>query len=249
MAIIGREPPADIVIPAPQVSARHAQILHLQGDRYLLQDLGSSNGTFVNGRRIDREEVGLADRIRLGSFELSLAAYAGRIERTPSSSAPAGPRREELESFRGTPAGGWARGQEQTARASTVPVVEPPAPVVAAPADPVAAQPKRKARPSRREPGLGTDLAVALAAQKTFGGKAFLAWALYYVGFGVIGAIMNMVYLSEANEVKRLTGRSPSGRGCLIILLLTHFLPIIIFIIALIVTGGAVLASLSRMFN
>lgn len=83
MAIIGRESPADIVIPAPQVSARHAEILHVGGDLYQLSDLGSTNGTFVNGRRIQSATIWLTDRVAFGSFEVNLAPYAGLISPPP----------------------------------------------------------------------------------------------------------------------------------------------------------------------
>ncbi|MBN2148313.1 MAG: FHA domain-containing protein [Anaerolineales bacterium] len=48
---IGREAGNDIVISDADVSRKHAT-LTLQGDTYLLEDLGSTNGTFVNGERI-----------------------------------------------------------------------------------------------------------------------------------------------------------------------------------------------------
>ncbi|MEA3459811.1 MAG: FHA domain-containing protein [Chloroflexota bacterium] len=48
---IGRDEDCDIVLPGRQVSRRHAQI-HYQGGRYALEDLGSKNGTFVNGREV-----------------------------------------------------------------------------------------------------------------------------------------------------------------------------------------------------
>lgn len=50
---IGRTPDNKIVVPHPQVSARHAQIIN-QGGSLLLEDLGSGNGTFVRGQRIAR---------------------------------------------------------------------------------------------------------------------------------------------------------------------------------------------------
>ncbi|MBX3227629.1 MAG: FHA domain-containing protein [Labilithrix sp.] len=50
---IGRTPENKIVVPHPQVSARHAQI-HDQGGNLFLEDLGSGNGTFVRGQRIAR---------------------------------------------------------------------------------------------------------------------------------------------------------------------------------------------------
>lgn len=50
-ATIGRAPTNDIPIPDPEISRRHAQFVR-QGEGYAIEDLGSTNGTFVNGRRI-----------------------------------------------------------------------------------------------------------------------------------------------------------------------------------------------------
>ncbi len=49
--IVGRSPGADIVIAASYVSGRHAQF-RLMGQNLFVEDLGSTNGTFVNGNRI-----------------------------------------------------------------------------------------------------------------------------------------------------------------------------------------------------
>ena len=49
--IIGREPASDIVINDPEVSRRHAR-LYLQGQNYVIEDFGSTNGTSVNGQRL-----------------------------------------------------------------------------------------------------------------------------------------------------------------------------------------------------
>lgn len=45
---IGREPRNDVVIPDPEVSRRHARLV-LRGGSYAIEDLGSTNGTLVNG--------------------------------------------------------------------------------------------------------------------------------------------------------------------------------------------------------
>ncbi len=52
-AILGRRSEADICVPQPSVSGRHAEFLS-DGDTLLVRDLGSTNGTYVNGRRIEK---------------------------------------------------------------------------------------------------------------------------------------------------------------------------------------------------
>ena len=48
---LGRDLSNDIVINDPEISRRHAR-LFVQGNSYILEDLGSTNGTFVNGQRL-----------------------------------------------------------------------------------------------------------------------------------------------------------------------------------------------------
>jgi len=57
--VVGRSPGADIVISADYVSGRHARFF-LLGETLTIEDLGSTNGTFVNDTRIDMP-VTLAD--------------------------------------------------------------------------------------------------------------------------------------------------------------------------------------------
>jgi len=79
---VGRSADNEIVVNDAEVSRRHARILHQQdaaGSKFLLEDLGSTNGTFVNGLRCntltplaDGDIVEFGDSIRL-IFTLSLA--------------------------------------------------------------------------------------------------------------------------------------------------------------------------------
>ncbi len=54
--VIGRVPPADVVVPDPGLSRRHASI-ERAGSRVWVQDLGSTNGTWVDGSKVDRVDV------------------------------------------------------------------------------------------------------------------------------------------------------------------------------------------------
>jgi EAL domain-containing protein (putative c-di-GMP-specific phosphodiesterase class I) len=53
---IGRSAAGDFVIPHRDVSRQHAEICHT-GDHFRIRDLGSANGTFVDGRRVQEEEL------------------------------------------------------------------------------------------------------------------------------------------------------------------------------------------------
>ena len=70
---IGRSPDNMIVIEDASVSGRHAQ-LELSGDTYRLKDLGSTNGTRVNGAPITETVVRFNDRIRFGAVEARFEA-------------------------------------------------------------------------------------------------------------------------------------------------------------------------------
>jgi S1-C subfamily serine protease len=65
---IGRDPGADLAIPVAGrrfVSRSHA-VVRLEGGRYVVEDLGSTNGTWVNGGRIQRAVLSDGDEIRFG---------------------------------------------------------------------------------------------------------------------------------------------------------------------------------------
>ncbi len=82
--LIGRKSDADIVLPNPYVSRQHARLIR-EGEGYLLVDLKSTHGTYVNGHRIDQRRLEIGDRIGLGQDRLELlylarAANTTRIE-------------------------------------------------------------------------------------------------------------------------------------------------------------------------
>lgn len=58
--VVGRGPDTDIILPERQVSRQHLKILFRDG-RYFLQDLGSKNGTHLNGLQIQNATVPIQD--------------------------------------------------------------------------------------------------------------------------------------------------------------------------------------------
>jgi pSer/pThr/pTyr-binding forkhead associated (FHA) protein len=59
------------------VSRQHAKLSWSRG-RFMIEDLGSANGTTVNGKRIKRTMLGAGDRIGLGIYEIEMVAQRDR---------------------------------------------------------------------------------------------------------------------------------------------------------------------------
>lgn len=70
---IGRWSGNDIVLDSRAVSSAHAMLLQT-GERLAIEDLGSSNGTFVAGRRIARAELEDGSVVTIGDYALKLVA-------------------------------------------------------------------------------------------------------------------------------------------------------------------------------
>ena len=67
---IGRRPGSDIVVDNMAVSGEHANIFTI-GDDSFIQDLGSTNGTFVNNKRVTKHHLRHGDVITIGKHSLS----------------------------------------------------------------------------------------------------------------------------------------------------------------------------------
>ncbi len=79
--IVGRGK-ADIVLSDPKVSSRHAEIKMFGPDQFYVWDLASTNGTFLNGVRIDRRKFDHNDEIRVGDVVLQVSVVEGTIPLT-----------------------------------------------------------------------------------------------------------------------------------------------------------------------
>jgi pSer/pThr/pTyr-binding forkhead associated (FHA) protein len=129
---IGREG-CDIVFADPDVSRRHAAIQVVSGE-VSIEDLGSTNGTYVNGDRIDaRRRLGDGDKVEIGSIVLILRAPAAATRLVDR------------------PTGATKLSQSTTVRpAAEPPAAEPSAPEPSAPEPP--APPPRAPEPVAAEP-------------------------------------------------------------------------------------------------
>ena len=81
--LVGRDPDADISLDEPTISWEHARLTPLpqRPGWALLEDLGSTNGTFVQGQRIRRQEVGPGTRIQFGRVA-EIVLEEGRVRRS-----------------------------------------------------------------------------------------------------------------------------------------------------------------------
>ena len=67
---IGRATGADFIVDAPLVSRVHCRLTSLPEGELEVRDLNSTNGTFVNGERIENAVLTSGDRIQVGRVEL-----------------------------------------------------------------------------------------------------------------------------------------------------------------------------------
>ncbi|MGW7430519.1 FHA domain-containing protein [Streptomyces sp. NPDC054861] len=89
---LGRDPQGDLVIDDARVSWRHATI-SWGGRSWVIEDHGSTNGTFVQGQRVHAVEIGPGSAVHLGNAtdgpRLNLAASAAAPQQAPAQQAPA----------------------------------------------------------------------------------------------------------------------------------------------------------------
>ena len=65
---IGRRPGNDLLLEGAKISRDHAEIWR-EGESFWLIDLGSANGTLVNGEKIGRAQLANADQVRIGNYD------------------------------------------------------------------------------------------------------------------------------------------------------------------------------------
>src|SRR5262249_33868228 len=99
--VIGRSSDLDMVLVEDMVSRKHAKI-STQGDQITIQDLGSTNGTFVNGEKVKKVRLKEGDRILIGTSILKLVAVDGATSAAELTEADA---RARMDQRRSSPLG------------------------------------------------------------------------------------------------------------------------------------------------
>ena len=97
---IGRVDDNTFPIAEPSVSSHHCEVM-LRGNEVMVKDLGSTNGTFINGQKITESVLKPSQILRLGQVELRLesetAASAGRKAADQTMVVPQGVKLNDLE--------------------------------------------------------------------------------------------------------------------------------------------------------
>ncbi|MCL1790559.1 MAG: DUF3662 domain-containing protein [Peptococcaceae bacterium] len=77
--VVGRQQTCDLALRDDEVSRQHLNVFR-EGQRWCIEDLGSTNGTFVNGVRVDKSILKPLDRVRLGqtTFVFRVPEYQGK---------------------------------------------------------------------------------------------------------------------------------------------------------------------------
>ncbi len=73
VTVAGRHPDADIFLDDVTVSRKHAEFIR-SGNRFSVTDLGSMNGTYAVGSRVDSADLSHGDEVQIGKFRMTFFA-------------------------------------------------------------------------------------------------------------------------------------------------------------------------------
>jgi pSer/pThr/pTyr-binding forkhead associated (FHA) protein len=79
---LGRAPRADFVVDAALVSRVHCRFTLNETNQLELEDLGSTNGTFVNGRKVGKTMLTDGDKLTIGRVQFVVNAASGDADGT-----------------------------------------------------------------------------------------------------------------------------------------------------------------------
>src|SRR4029077_11173231 len=73
-ATVGRSPDSVVFLDDVTVSRAHAVLERREGDAWFVRDVGSLNGTYVNGEQVDETTLATGDEVQIGRFKLTFFA-------------------------------------------------------------------------------------------------------------------------------------------------------------------------------
>ena len=86
--VLGRDEGADLQLPDKTISRRHAA-LRIEGETAVVEDLGSRNGTFVNGTRVeDPRRLREGDSLQMGATVIEVRSATGETAPFPPPATP-----------------------------------------------------------------------------------------------------------------------------------------------------------------
>ncbi len=133
--VVGRADAVDLVLPDVSVSRRHAQIEETE-DGWTIADLGSSNGTLVNGAEAEKHLLRLGDVVVIGKFTLTFREMLDGEDTAEELPAPGSWEPEEHTDVHGLPSAEELAALARAQAAGQTPAADP----AAAKADPSVAR-------------------------------------------------------------------------------------------------------------
>ncbi|MGM8886778.1 FHA domain-containing protein [Psychrobacter sp. 1U2] len=172
---VGRGSDNDVVLGSKEVSRNHAVLSVLNAELYV-KDLESSNGTFVNDKRIDANKTVLLtadDKLGFASFEFQVMALAAEnVEQSATDPAATKPAEKEPEDIVGS-----VQENLQTASTPSKEAVTEPALPPAAVEETIAARPSSPSRPETTAEPLATEGEPEPVVKETIVGEVLAASA------------------------------------------------------------------------
>ncbi len=260
---IGRALGNDLVISNDKVSNFHARLLR-QGTSIVIEDLNSTNHIYIEGNLVTQRKINVGETIQLSAYYtldwnhpvlrqwLSMSEIADVQVSVPVPYSP--PRRPATERISSESAqwkgpddsycskcgsvirnglrfcGGCGASAGGTSSQILVNQAQPIAPARGPSSEDIRLNHMQAQMDARHHQQM-----KAMSTMQSVTGKAWFVFFMYYIGFYITGLILNLVWLSKCSTIKNSTGHNPPGHGCLVTLLVIHFLlPVLVIIIALI---------------
>lgn len=86
-ATAGRDTKADIFLDDVTVSRKHCEFINDRGE-FIVRDVGSLNGTYVNRTRVDEGVLQVSDEVQIGKYRLTFHPSPHRVLSAPSAGTP-----------------------------------------------------------------------------------------------------------------------------------------------------------------